>query len=156
MSIVAPEPLTRQALEFLKNQSVMALATSSLQGEPQASSVYYTVDDDFNFYFLTGKDTRKEINLKHNPRVAFLIGTGPSVITIQGGGTATLLPRFEQFELFTHFSNALQSKDVNWPLTTLPHKDFAGFRIKPEWLVLLDLSEGTRPQAYQEGYQKII
>ena len=43
----------RDARFFLKGHNTGVLATVSATGEPHASTVYYTADDDFNVYILT-------------------------------------------------------------------------------------------------------
>ena len=47
------EDLKKEALKFLNEQVTAALATVSVTGEPQVATIYYHVDNDFNFYFIT-------------------------------------------------------------------------------------------------------
>src|SRR3989344_1188220 len=76
------------ALKFLKENHTMVLATVSHDGMPHAATVYYMVDENFDLYFSTGEETKKFLNIKDNSNVALVVGTGPDIKTIQGGGKA--------------------------------------------------------------------
>lgn len=74
------------ALAFLKRNKLGVLATISAEDTPHASMVYYTADDDFNFYFLTLVSTRKYSALCAHPQVAFTIARDdvPQTLQIEG------------------------------------------------------------------------
>ena len=59
----------KEALKFLREHNVAMISTASETGEPQASVVYYFVDDNLNLYFATGRETRKFKNILANPRL---------------------------------------------------------------------------------------
>ena len=65
----------KEALDFLKSHKTAVIATVSSGGEPRAATVYYTVDDDFCLYFMTGRETRKFKNLQQTGRISFVVGT---------------------------------------------------------------------------------
>lgn len=61
------------ALDFLDSQEVCTLATASDDAVPEAATVRYLTDDDFNMYINTGDTYRKYENMKSNPRVAIVV-----------------------------------------------------------------------------------
>ena len=61
-------------LPFLRDHRLAIQATSSSEGAPQAAVVGFAVTDAFELVFDTLATTRKAVNLRRNPRVAFVIG----------------------------------------------------------------------------------
>ena len=74
-------------LAFLRTQKWAVEASVSPKGAPQAALVGVGVTDDLELVFDTIATSRKAVNLKDNPRVAFVIG-----------GWATGDPRSVQYE----------------------------------------------------------
>lgn len=61
------------AVDFLKQNGRLVLATSS-ENQPYCSLMSYVTDDSGRYvYLLTGKDTRKSRNIDDNPNVSLLI-----------------------------------------------------------------------------------
>src|SRR3990167_9696266 len=85
------------ALKVLKKHNIAIVATASRRGEPQASTLFYAIDDDFTFNFITDNKSRKWKNLKENPHVALVIGTGPDVMTVQCGGHVEIVDYLKDF-----------------------------------------------------------
>jgi len=120
--------------EYLKSNKYMTLATSSVEGKPEAATVEYVMDGDellintFTYY-------RKYKNLLENPYVACVITTGQEK-TLQFDGSIELL-KSEDAE------NAKQKMLIADP-------DFANFfndnetrffKITPTWMILRDYTE---------------
>jgi uncharacterized pyridoxamine 5'-phosphate oxidase family protein len=61
-------------LQFLRSQSLAVEASVSLTGTPQAAVIGFIVTDDFNIFFDSVDASRKVQNLRHNPKIAFVIG----------------------------------------------------------------------------------
>ncbi len=80
------ERARKDALAFLLRHKTGVLATVTEEGEPHASMVYYTADQDFNVYFLTLVSTRKFRALQMQPRVAFTVSSleVPQTLQIEG------------------------------------------------------------------------
>lgn len=51
----------------------MTLATVSSDGQPWSTPVFYALDDDWNFYWYSRKDTRHSQNIKENNKVSVSI-----------------------------------------------------------------------------------
>jgi len=64
----------QEILEFLRVHRLAVQATASIDGRPQAAVVGYAITDNFEIVFDTLASTRKALNLRANPRLAFVIG----------------------------------------------------------------------------------
>ena len=64
----------QEILEFLRAHRLAVQATASIEGRPQAAVVGYAITDNFEIVFDTLASTRKALNLRANPRLAFVIG----------------------------------------------------------------------------------
>lgn len=84
------DPIYLDALKFLRDNETAVVATS-FESQPHASVVYYFVNDDFEIFFITKRNTHKNIHTAFNPKVALTIGFGPERINIQIRGLAELL-----------------------------------------------------------------
>jgi len=73
-------------LDFLKQNSTAVLATANKYGEPHAATIYYTVDEDLNIYFITKRDTTKSQNLKNSGRGALAVHEATTQTTVQAVG----------------------------------------------------------------------
>lgn len=156
--MVSKEKVTQQALEFLKEHDAAVLATVSPEGEPQAATVYYAVDDDFTFYFVTTTNSKKYRNLEQNPRVAVVVGVGPEPITVQIGGKAELVEHYGRSDTAERIYNKISLEESRyWPIARLPDTgEFRVYKVVPEWLTFLNLDIEHHPQTYQEAFYQII
>ncbi|MBI2621357.1 MAG: pyridoxamine 5'-phosphate oxidase family protein [Candidatus Levybacteria bacterium] len=59
----------QKLLKYLKSRDLMILATNG----PTASTFYYGIDDDFNFYIVTSPNSEHAKNFIKNPNVACVI-----------------------------------------------------------------------------------
>ena len=148
--------IKQKALEFLRERNTMVVSTVSDSGEPQASTVYFMADDNFNIYFLTFKESRKCENLKSNGKIAFVVGTGPEVVTIQGGGNAEFLDEKEAQVFYELIEKVSFKSPWQWPVTLLAKEGFCTFKIKPIWMVWLNLHKEQYPDIASEEFYKII
>ena len=150
------EKLREYALAFLRQHVSAVLATSSPDGEPQAATLYYDVDDDFNFYFVSSKETLKVKNLLVNKRASFVVGFGPRVCTIQGQGDAEIIDDVD-FRLFGKIVEKINLYEIDQlPLTQVSKGGFVTIKLKPRWLTWLNLDKVNYPEAYNVGFQKVI
>ena len=143
--------LKTKALEFLNEPTriTAVIGTCSLDNIPYTATVYYWVDDEFNFYFLTATGTQKYENLQANPQAAITIGFGPSYTTMQGGGPVQELEKGSEEEkiVIAHLKKRLQEHgNQTWPIFQLD--DFRGesiavFKLNTLTLQLLNLEQGN-------------
>jgi hypothetical protein len=63
-----------QLLRYLRQHRLALQASVSASGSAQAAVVGFAVSDQFEFVFDTVESTRKALNIRHNPRVALVVG----------------------------------------------------------------------------------
>ena len=75
-----------KAQQFLATHKEGVLATIGPDGNPQASLVYYIVDEDFSIHLLTLSASRKYMNVQKRPNVAFTVAETevPQTVQIEG------------------------------------------------------------------------
>ena len=101
------EKLNKKAVEILKSNIYLTLATTD--GKlPWAAPLFYCMDEDFNFYFISQMDSVHTVHVLKQPKVAFAVfdshqpeGEGNG---IQGSGTVSLLEGDEVVEGLKHYS----------------------------------------------------
>ncbi len=128
-----------KALQFLKENHTMVVATVTHEGEPHAATVYYMVDEHFNLYFCSGEETEKFLNIKGNSNVAFVIGTGPDIKTIQGGGKAEWIIEGQDEMMLRLGKNFNLKQSPFWPIEALQHKSIALVKINLDWMTFLHI-----------------
>ena len=150
------------ALKFLKDHKTAVVATASRSGEPEAATLFYAIDDDFIFNFITDSKGRKFKNLKENPHVAIVIGTGPDVVTIQCGGHAEMIDylkdtdRAEKVIRKVHENSKLHVNPPALPVLVNPGVQLGVFIVKPEWMVMLNLEYEKDPEGFKREYYKVL
>ncbi|OGZ30295.1 MAG: hypothetical protein A2931_02010 [Candidatus Niyogibacteria bacterium RIFCSPLOWO2_01_FULL_45_48] len=65
--------LASEVLKYLAENKLMSLATSSKNGGPWASTLFFAFDKNLNILFFSRPDTRHCKNILKNPRVALTI-----------------------------------------------------------------------------------
>lgn len=75
--------------DLLISQGIGTLATCDASGQPHASTIYYTFDDDLNIYFVTKTGTNKSMNLQVNPRAGLAVHEADSQSTVQVTGSVS-------------------------------------------------------------------
>ena len=156
------EKTKKLALKFLKDHKSAVVATASRSGEPQASTVFYAIDDDFTFNFITDNKSRKFKNLKENPHVAIVVGTGEDVRTIQCGGHADIInylrdtDKAEKIIKKVYANSNLHGTPPALPVLINPNVELAVFTVKPEWMAMLNLEYEKDPEGYKHEYSKVL
>jgi general stress protein 26 len=131
-----------KCMEFLQNKMTAVIATVTTANTPAASTIYFIIDEQFNFYFMTKKFTKKVESLETNQEVAMVIGYDNDPVTVQVHGTAEQITDAEEYarrlkELEKKFfRNAYVA-----PLFQLSEqeRDLLIYKITPVWLRWLDL-----------------
>jgi len=139
------------AYEFLTDPERLTAVIGSCpaDGNSHVATVYYYLDDAFNFYFLTATSTQKYKNLRENANAAIVVGFGPSQTTIQGQGTATLLEKTSEEEnkaIALIKKRLTDHRNETWPIFQLDAYDdesIAVFKFTPNRLTLLNLEHDS-------------
>lgn len=82
MADVDPK-LSQEVHKFLTANPMAVLSTASTTGEPWGAALYYYVDEQFNFYFVTRTGTQKSQFIEQNPQASLTIADEPSQTTVQ-------------------------------------------------------------------------
>lgn len=118
---------------FFRAHNTCVLATINASGEPEAATVGFSHNSDFELMIATNESTRKYKNLVNNPHVAVVIGTEGS-ITVQYQGIARLLEQNElKARIEAHFEKVLGARRHT------KEQGQAYFSISPTWLRYSDL-----------------
>lgn len=156
MKKINKREIINSARKFLKSQKTMVLASISNNLEPEAATVYFVSDDDFNLFFMTSEKSKKTENLKVNGKVAFVMGWGPEVITIQGGGIAKELAKREAETFYGLIKKVAFESANQWPLLQLAKNGYCTFKITPLWMSYLNMEKEKYPDIASEEFFKII
>jgi general stress protein 26 len=153
------EQAKADALKFLKENVTAVIATS--QGvSPQASTVYYLVDDDFNFYFTTKDGTGSCENIKNNWNVAVVVGTGPEHITVQARGIAEVVEGEKREEILKKFADMFLKESIKIiPIEDIYRykgKEKVVIKITPRELSYLNLDSDTHIDSIVDNYMYLI
>jgi uncharacterized protein YhbP (UPF0306 family) len=109
------------AKEYIKKGKLMQLATVK-DDQPWIVNCWYTCDDDFNFYFISGPNRRHSEELKNNPKVACsitphypLVELGQKVQGFMFEGIAEEVKGVSLTEIFNNFVTKwkLATKHIN-------------------------------------------
>jgi general stress protein 26 len=126
-----------ELLSFMRKHSMAVQASVSTTGSAQAAAVGIVVTDDFEVFFDTVDESRKVENLRHNPRIAFVIGgtAAGDERTVQYEGeadepTGVELRRLKEF-YFESFPDGRERQ--GWPGITY-------VRARPMWIRYSDFT----------------
>jgi len=151
--------IREEALKFLNENNTGVLATT-FNGEPHAATIYYTVDDNFSFYFITKRHTEKYQNLVLSGRVAFVVGTGPEYTTVQARGSVEPIKNGDIEKVLEHFKKMpTLRRPKDWPLNVadvLRGKIPMIFKITPDELTFMNLDDKNYPHSQGTKHHKII
>ena len=134
----------------------MVLASISNNLEPEAATVYFVSDDNFNLFFMTSESSKKTENLKVNGKVAFVMGWGPESITIQGGGVAKELEKREAETFYALIEKVVLESSNQFPILQLAKEGYCTFKITPSWMSYLNMEKEKYPNIASSEFFKII
>jgi uncharacterized protein YhbP (UPF0306 family) len=141
--------------EFLGRHDTMTLATVGPDGEPQAAAVFYAVDDELNFYFLSDPNARHSRNLQRESRTAATIQADRqnwqeirglqiegAVRPVDGAGEKARAVRAFA-ERFGFLRGLLGDDPVDAPRTLRgPLASSRFYILRPAWIRLIDNTQG--------------
>lgn len=149
------EIIRKEALEFLYNNPTAVVATVG-NGMPFASTVYYIIDESFNMYFATEIDTNKYKNILANGKASYVVGTGPSHISITGQGTAHEIKGEEREAVFDRILDLMLRHHIKRTpvdeMVKAKEKKLAVFKITPQKLTFMNLDDESYPGSISNKY----
>jgi uncharacterized protein YhbP (UPF0306 family) len=73
---------------FLNKNTLAVVSTVDKEGRPHAAPVFYVMDENFDFFFITPVKTRKNINLDHQQELIMTVTDEENRETVQIRGLA--------------------------------------------------------------------
>ncbi len=120
--------------KFLKGHPMGILSTVDSDGSPWGAAIYYVVDKDFKFYFVTRAETYKYQNLDKNPFAALTIADSGTQTTVQLSGKVSPLPVKQYMEVFfDKFAKIKPKDDHSWmpPLSKIHQGNYMPLKLTP-------------------------
>ena len=128
----------QEVFRFMDNERLGVLTTATRTGHPQAALMGFAVTPELEIIFDTVRSSRKYLNLKQNPRVAWVVGC-TSEVTVQYEGEAeelegTALAKYKPI-YFQKFPDGPARE--NWAGMTY-------FVVRPKWVRYCDYNPSSR------------
>lgn len=120
--------------DFLKDTPVAVLSTVDPEGNPHGSVIYYTIDKEFKFSFITKIETKKYDNLIHNNHVMLTVFEPLTQTTVQLTGKATEIEDGFQINAIavSTLGASMKTSDSGIPpLSKLEAGEVVGFEVSP-------------------------
>lgn len=130
--------------DFLRTHPMGVLSTVSEDGRPWGAAVYYVPDEDFNFYFVTRKNTHKYKNIEDNPFVAFTVADADDQVSVQAAGKLSKVPPEDYMDVvFTRIARIRPAGQYNWapPVEKVHQGDYMALCLTPDSLRYADFKK---------------
>jgi nitroimidazol reductase NimA-like FMN-containing flavoprotein (pyridoxamine 5'-phosphate oxidase superfamily) len=102
--------------DFLNHHTLGVLGTVSSAAEPWGSAIYYVVNKQLKFYFITHTETLKYRNIQYNHRASLTIVDDETQTTVQTVGDIAELDDTsdEHSEAYAKLAMVHQPGEVRW------------------------------------------
>jgi nitroimidazol reductase NimA-like FMN-containing flavoprotein (pyridoxamine 5'-phosphate oxidase superfamily) len=144
--------------EFLRHHPLGALATVSADGRPWSSPIYFVVDDNLHFYFVTRRETLKYKNLKQNQSAALSITDQDMQITVQVLGKISEVPPSEAIHIvLDKLERVRPAGDYNWapPIMKVHKGDYNVLKLIPTTLQYANFKQ-FKSDIHDDYIEKVI
>jgi nitroimidazol reductase NimA-like FMN-containing flavoprotein (pyridoxamine 5'-phosphate oxidase superfamily) len=143
-------------LGFLSKHYVATLATVKPDSSAHATTIYFHVDKDLNFYFLTRDMTTKFTNIKTHQHVALAITDAESLETVQVEGVAGEVDYTKTYaDTVKEFVAKLNANGKSWekiPLNHIADGYYVFVQIKPTSIKWVDFKEWGHTLQFEEKF----
>lgn len=143
---------------FLRQHPTGVLSTVSTNGTPWGSAIYFVVDDDFNFYFVTRVETTKYQNISKNRLAALTIADSETQTTVQLTGRVSKVPIKDYMDvIFDKLAAIRQKDDPNWapPIDKVHAGNFMPLCLTPTKMQYADYGQ-LKSDVHANYIEKII
>ena len=143
----------QKALDFLRKKKVAVVSTVSSDNKPHSATVFYTVDDSFNFYFFTLDDTKKYTNLDNFNLASVVVFDEDSPQIIQAEGTVSLFENTDNSRTVVADLVKVAIDSSSWydpPIAKLEGGEITILKIEPTWLRLGDFTTTDRDNIFTQ------
>ncbi len=131
---------------FLNQNSIAVVSTISSHGQPSSAAVYFTLDDELNFYFITKRDTKKSKNLMNNSKAALAVyeATSQTIVQAEGEAHEETDPERTQKVFGEVLRSSLASSEAGVPpISKLQAGHYIAYKFKP---TSLKMASYIRPE----------
>lgn len=129
--------LKEEVILFLKANRIAIISTISPENKPASAVVFYTIDNNFNFYFFTKDDSKKYTNLEKDNSVAVVVYDEDHPRIVQAEGFATVETNHEVIKKITATllrQSALSSTWYDPPIAKMTGGNLAIVKIHTNYL----------------------
>jgi general stress protein 26 len=131
-----------KVLAALRRNRIASMATVTADGQPQAVTILYVVDDDLNLYFVTREKSRKVANLDANGMVAMSIGLEPPMNVQLEGRAVRVDDELVRADKMAELAHAGADLEDLWPpILRVGKEGYVLYKVMPEKVRALDLSD---------------
>lgn len=144
--------------DFLSHHPLGILSTVSKDGKPWGSPVYYVVDDELHFYFVTRHDTLKYKNINRHHWASITIADSDSQITVQALGTISQVPVDQVLDIVLNKLERIKPRgDYQWvpPIMKVHKGDYMVLELTPTSLQYADFKR-FKSDLHEDYIEKII
>jgi general stress protein 26 len=130
-----------KAKQFLLEHPMAIVSTVGEDHKPHAAAIFYIVDEEFNFYFITRTETQKYKDMLAKPNSAFTVADVGSQLTIQGSGELNVVRNDALIEtVYKKLARLRPLSDSDWlpPIIKLRKGHYVIIKFKPTWLRIAD------------------
>ncbi|OGL31240.1 hypothetical protein A3F37_02630 [Candidatus Saccharibacteria bacterium RIFCSPHIGHO2_12_FULL_41_12] len=155
---MSDEKTRQKVLVFLKHNPHGVLSTVSADGKPWGSSVYFAIDEDFNFFFITRVKTHKYRNIAKNHYCSMTVSDNASQTTVQAAGKVTRVPSKDIVSIvMKKLTHTKPHDDNKWvpPIVKVHGGDYMVLRLTPEALQYANFKQ-TKSDINESHIKKII
>jgi len=136
----------QEVLGFLRSQFIMSIAVAE-DNKPSSSILLYYVDDEFNFFFATHRNSFKAQKLLKNPQISISVWEHKNMMVQVDGIASEIVNEQDKLAIIDKLAeSAMKGQDFWPPLLRIGGQDYIVFKIKPNWLRKLDLKRDTMTQ----------
>lgn len=100
---------------FMIQNRTASLATVGSNGVPHIATVYCLIEKDLSLFFVTAVESRKYINMCHQPIVAMTFVNEPTMESVQLIGTAERVESLKHEQAILYKLSVLKYTEHNWP-----------------------------------------
>jgi general stress protein 26 len=128
-----------ELVRFMRQSKLAVQASVTAGGAPQAAVIGVVVSDAGELFFDTSSESRKCRNLRHNPRIALVVGWDERTVQYEGVADEPAgeeLARFKEL-YFASFPDGRERE--HWP-------DIVYFCVRPRWVRYSDFT-GSAPSS---------
>ncbi len=130
----------QEILDTMRKISLMSLAVSNKNNQPQAHMMLFAVSDDFMVYCVTSRNSSKHQAIQENNKVGLSVWDNKNML-VQIQATAQEITGDEALEAIDRIADKATDIPGFWPpVLQLTKSDYVVFKITPNYIRALDLS----------------